>query len=227
MIELKFIPPGQFYTARSVKVTSGSGNIYSLLPNNSCLIDESEINELNLKLDYHKTSFEIKANPFEKQYYLIYLKCRESLPLYFFDLLFKNCLAVKKVTEPQFNEPYKTNVLIENNKIIDKNSALFTSVLMLSALLLLFQFLILIVHPDFSPLTPTFYFLTGISTISMIYMRLGSRDLFYSQFYTRISAFLLYSFIFSFYTFISSSWLCYINIILIPFVVLKTLRLKK
>lgn len=79
MINLKFIPPGQFYSARSIRVNSDVDTTFSLYPYKGIVVDDSKIQELKFKLDYHKTNLSIDKNTTEEKYYLAFLKCRPRL----------------------------------------------------------------------------------------------------------------------------------------------------
>lgn len=80
MVYLKFIPLGQVYSARNIRVKSSRGEVFSLSSNEVVERKISSSEDLTFKLDYHKTNLSLRGDDKGKKFYLIYLKVRQSFP---------------------------------------------------------------------------------------------------------------------------------------------------
>lgn len=225
MIYLKFIPLGQVYSARNIRVKSSRGEVFSLSSNEVVERKISSSEDLTFKLDYHKTNLSLRGDDKGKKFYLIYLKVRQSFPLNYIDMMFKNSLAIKEVTEAEFLEVDNSQLFLEER--VSRNSPLLGHVFMLLTLVSMLQFMALLVSGNW--LKDTFFWiLSSFSLIGLLVMRFQKRELFYSQVYSRTFAFVSYAILFAIYLFsiVSISiWVVYLCLLLMT--ALKVIELRK
>ncbi len=118
MIYLKRIFPSNLYDFRPLNVFSKNGSVYKLQKDNVLKIEDTS-NNLELKLDYHKTQLDIDAK--SDNYYVVYLEPSSNLFLFYLKIMFKNALKIKKVSKKDFQE-------IEVKDLYRKNESLEMSI---------------------------------------------------------------------------------------------------
>ena len=227
MINLKFIPPGQFYSARSIRVNSDVDTTFSLYPYKGIAVDDSKIQELKFKLDYHKTNLSIDKNTTEEKYYLAFLKCRPSFPLNWIDLMFKSSLTTLKVTEKEFLDPFASDVFVKQNQVVNKSLKTFSQLILFSALICVLQLITIAISVYTEPMHSLFWVFTSASLVGLIAMRTSKKVLLASQFYSRVIAFLVYSTLFLIDAFTISYLISFFSILLLILVLIQTIRFRR
>lgn len=223
MIKIKFIPSGQFYTSRSLKVFSDDKTFF--IPANKILtLEEENINSLlRFKLDYHSKDLNIKPEA-EDTYILVYFKCREALPLYLIDLMFRNSLDTRIVTKKEFNEPFKSEVLLNRTNIVNKKSSAFIKLLTLSVVISVLQLSILLIGNLSQNLNIIFGLFSIVNALSFLWVWKNRKTLFYNQLYVKLSMFVIFSFVFLYYTFYMNLWISGIFLVLLLLLISNLLK---
>ncbi len=130
MIYLKRIFPSNLYDFRPLNIFSKNGSSYQLQKDSVLKIEDAS-NNLELKLDYHKTQLNI--NDKDDNYYVVYLEPSSNLFLFYLKTMFTNALKIKKVSKKEFQD-------IEVKDIYGKNKSLEMSIS--SYLMLIFSVLL-------------------------------------------------------------------------------------
>lgn len=208
MIKIKFIPAGQFYTSRSLKLFL-EDKLFYISTSEVLILGEKDLglgSLLKFKLDYHSKELNIKSES-ENTYILVYFKCRESLPLFLIDLMFRNSLDTKIVTAEEFAEPFKSGVLINKASLVNKKSKAFIKLVTLSVIISVLQFSVILIG-DLNPnLSIIFGLFSIISATSFLWLWKNRKTLFYNQLYVKLISFIVFSIVFLFYTFSLNAWI--------------------
>ncbi len=183
MIYLKRIFPNNLYAAKTIKVKTASGKKEYVL-NATSILTIPPTNKLFLKIDYHKAEIDIIGSK-KDAYYIVNLKPKSNSILFFINVLFKNSLETRKVTEEEFNaytpEMIYTNQTIpfELNK---KNASLIFIGLTVSLFFVLFPLNFEHLSPETSSMSFWFGALSFMGFVSLFFLRNISQNQLYFRF---------------------------------------------
>ncbi len=103
-MKIKAIFPGFTYSSRQIKILDENNKVIGYLsPGVEWVLDQVP-EKLKFKLDYHTVTVD---NPKEDDNLIVYFNHRNSFPLNFFDLMFKNAMRFKIVN----NEDWEKGVV--------------------------------------------------------------------------------------------------------------------
>ena len=171
MIYLKRIFPNNLYSAKGIKVKTTSGKKeYNL--NSTSILSIPPTSKLFLKIDYHKTEIDIIGSKIDA-YYIVNLKPKSNSILFFINVLFKNSLETRKVTEEEFNN-YTPQMIYANQTPFELNK-INTSLLFFSVAISLF-FVLFPLNYDFltteiSSMSFWFGVLSFMGFVSLFFLR--------------------------------------------------------
>jgi hypothetical protein len=100
MIYIKRVFPDNFYLLRKVKVKQDNKTVTKIGHAETTPMS-AEGSQLEFKIDYHKAQLQMPQAG-EDHYYVLYFDIRNSFPLNYTDMMFKNALRIKKVNENEF-----------------------------------------------------------------------------------------------------------------------------
>lgn len=162
-IHFKCIFPYNYYLARNVKIKTSSGNRYALGHLQTLSIETDNETWIEFKLDYHKYRLELK-NHYEGDnlYLVVTLKCRNTFPYQYTDVMFKNAMLARVVTQEEF-ENYEGEHQISPPKFelkVKDYIALAINILVFSTYVLLSIF-----SSQVDPSDQNFLFIIGLACI--------------------------------------------------------------
>ncbi len=131
-MKIKAIFPGFTYSSRQIKILDENNKVIGYLtPGQEWILDEVP-EKLKFKLDYHKISVH---NLKEDDNLIVYFNYRNTFPLNFFDLMFKNALRYKKVKESDWDKEGDFYVKFNNRGAIEKTATHLSFIFFLAPLL--------------------------------------------------------------------------------------------
>jgi hypothetical protein len=197
MIFFKFITPGNYYSNRKVKVLDQNGVVNFLSSKENLLLHNNEIkNKYQLKLDYHRLTFTTKTNEKNKNVFIIvYFNFRAFLPLFFFDLMFRNSLRIREVSEFEFENANQQNFLINETRFLNIQNQEVKIILSLCITNCIFQLFVLFGTPGNFKSDALLFIGTAISLISLSRIFFTRKKITLHKFLSQIFSYLLFSLI--------------------------------
>jgi hypothetical protein len=194
MIYLKFITPGNYYSHRKVKVTAKNGVVNFLSSNENLLLHINDYEtEYQLKLDYHKLTFITKTIEINKDYFfIVYFNYRPFLPLFFLDLMFKNSLRIREVSDFEFKHFTQQNFLVNETSFLKRQNPGVKRTIYLCIINGIIQSFVLFDTPNKLKSHPILFVCTIISLISMFGF-FSIKKITLIKFFTRILSYLIFS----------------------------------
>lgn len=169
MTAIKIFFPGEFYTRRKVKVQSESETFYLNKSNEkTAFLIDKKVEKLKFKIDYHQSELDLVS---PNQNIIVYFDFSPNPVLATLQLMFKNCLRTKQVSEEEFVNLNPQNFYHKEESNLSRFS--FTVGIILSLFLFLSAMVVILSLPKYNVLKDfnavLFYFglISSVGVISL------------------------------------------------------------
>lgn len=103
-IFIKCIFPYNYYLARNVKIKKSNGDVYTVGHRQTLCLETNHEDWLDFKLDYHKCRLIMDdLSKKDDLFVTVTLKCRKTFPYRYTDVMLKNSMEAKIVSQEDFH----------------------------------------------------------------------------------------------------------------------------